>query len=72
MLALVYSRLIYVYIRVKCYHKSLLIDVRLNDMVSGLMAASVQQKKRAAAHCNGIVWKLETGSKDAQCAVFDW
>jgi len=26
----------------------------------------------AAANCNGIVWKLETGSKDAQCAVFDW
>ena len=28
----------------KCYHKSLLIDIRLNDMVSGLMASSVQQK----------------------------
>jgi hypothetical protein len=62
------------FIGVKCYYKSLLIDVRLDDMVSGLMTASVQQggKKRAAANCNGIVWKLETDSKDAQCAVFDW
>jgi len=73
MWALVCSHFIYMYIRVKWYHNSLLFDVRLNVMVSDLMSASVQQeKKKAAANCNGIVWKLETGSKDAQCAVFDW